>query len=381
MAIPAPTYAAVGSSAGRHHALTPTTRVLSGTPTATGSGTITIRATNSEGMADWTVDYNTSRIPRSSRLLLTTRATCRPWTVGTMRLARHHGTGRYWQPRPDLCGSRGLSAGQASAFDPTTRVLSGTPTATGSGTNHDPSDELGRYGRLDGRPTPQLLPLQPRSFADDTGDAQSWMQNDAITPLTVPAATGNPAPTYAVEGSLPVGIAFDTTTRVLSGTPTATGSGTITIRATNSEGMADWTVDYTTVAALAAPSFTDNTGDAQTWTVWDAITAITVPAASGNPAPTYAAVGTLPAGIGFDTTTRVLSGTPTATGFGTITIRASNSEGTADWTVDYNTAAALAAPVFADDTGDAQTWTLNQAIAPLTVPAATGNPPRQLMRL
>ena len=38
------------------------------------------------------------------------------------------------------------------------------------------------------------------------------------------------------------------------GTPTALGSGTITIRATNSEGSDDWTVDYTTAATATAPS-------------------------------------------------------------------------------------------------------------------------------
>ena len=86
------------------------------------------------------------------------------------------------------------------------------------------------------------------SFTDDTGDDQDWTQNDAITDILVPTASGAPAPTYAVQGSLPAGIAFNTTTRVISGTPTAVGSGTITIRATNSEGNADWTVDYTTTA-------------------------------------------------------------------------------------------------------------------------------------
>ena len=92
------------------------------------------------------------------------------------------------------------------------------------------------------------------SFADDTGDAQTWMQNTAIAAITVPEADGTPTPTYAVEGNLPAGIAFDTTTRVISGTPTATGFGTITIRATNSEGDADWTVDYTISAPASAPS-------------------------------------------------------------------------------------------------------------------------------
>ena len=139
---------------------------------------------------------------------------------------------------------------------------------------------------------------------------------------------------------------------MLSGTPTATGSGTITIRATNSEDTADWTVAYTTNAPLSAPSFTDNTGDAQTWTQNQAITDITVPAASGNPAPTYAAVGTLPDGIAFSTTTRVLSGSPTAIGTGTITIRATNSEGMADWTVAHATTAPVAIDSLAVQTGE-----------------------------
>lgn len=85
-----------------------------------------------------------------------------------------------------------------------------------------------------------------------------------------------------------------------------------------------------------APSWTDATGDAFTGTVGQAITDITVPAVdAGNPPPTYAVVGTLPDGLNFDTTTRVISGTPAGAGEGTITIRATNSQGTADWTVDY----------------------------------------------
>ena len=192
--------------------------------------------------------------------------------------------------------------------------------------------------------------LAAPSFTDNTGDAQTWTAGTGITSITVPEADGTPAPTYAVQSGLPSGLAFDTTTRVISGTPSAAGSGTITIRASNSEGDADWTVDYTTSAALRAPAFSDNTGDDQTWTQNTAITNITVPAASGNPTPTYAVQGSLPAGIAFNATSRVISGTPTATSSGTITIRASNSEGHADWTVDYTTTAALALSDF-DDTG------------------------------
>ena len=287
---------------------------------------------------------------------------------------------------------------------------------------------------------PPVVNVAP-SFADDTGDAQTWEMGTAITAITVPEADGTPAPTYAVEGVLPAGIAFDTGTRVISGTPTATGSGTITIRASNSEGNADWTVAYTTNAppptetaparpaaptltvdsdteitavgvepddggdtitsydwrhritsplgawvnrsnvtnltqvftgleaartyrfqfratnsvgnsqyspnanattdatptTLTAPAFADDTGDAQTWTTGVAIASINVPAATGNPTPTYAVQGSLPAGIAFSAATRTISGTPAAAGSGTITIRATNSEGNDDWSIAFVT--------------------------------------------
>ena len=217
---------------------------------------------------------------------------------------------------------------------------------------------------------PILVPV----FADDTGDDQAWTQNTAITSITVPAATGTPTPTYAAVGTLPAGIQFNTTTRVISGTPTELGSGTITIRATNAGGSDDWTLAYTTSASLAAPSFADSTGDAQDWVQGTAITPIMVPLANGNPAPSYDAVGALPAGISFDKTTRLISGTPTVINSGTITIEATNSEGSANWTVTYATRAALNAPSFVDSTGDAQSWTEGTAITPLTVPTADGNP-------
>ena len=91
------------------------------------------------------------------------------------------------------------------------------------------------------------------------------------------------------------------------------------------------------VPATSAPSFTDNTGDAQAWMTGVDIDAITVPAATALPAATYAAVGTLPAGIVFNANTRQITGRPTSPGSGTITIRATNSQGSADWTVAYTT--------------------------------------------
>ena len=64
----------------------------------------------------------------------------------------------------------------------------------------------------------------------------AWTLNAAITNVTVPAVdVGTPTPTYAATGE-PAGISFNTATRIIFGTPTSTGSGTITITATNSAG-------------------------------------------------------------------------------------------------------------------------------------------------
>ena len=114
---------------------------------------------------------------------------------------------------------------------------------------------------------------------------------------------------------------------------------------------------------LSAPTFTDDTGDDITGTVGTAIANVTVPEAEWRaPAPTYAVVGSsLPAGIAFNTTSRVLSGTPTAAGTGTITIRATNSEGSDDWTVAYEFESGVLFPYGAVDIAKASYGTVDIA--------------------
>ena len=87
------------------------------------------------------------------------------------------------------------------------------------------------------------------------------------------------------------------------------------------------------------PVWNDDTGDAISGTVGRAIADVVVPTVdAGNPAPTYAAVGELPAGITFTPGTRTLSFDEDTieAGSGTITIRATNNVGSDDWTVAYS---------------------------------------------
>ncbi|MGO4230704.1 putative Ig domain-containing protein, partial [Arthrobacter sp. YAF34] len=139
------------------------------------------------------------------------------------------------------------------------------------------------------------------------------------------AASGNPAPTFRVSsGTLPAGMSLNTTTGVLSGTPTAAGPATFTVTATNgvSPDAVTPSITITVNPAQTAPVFTASTPPA-TATVGTAYTYAF--AASGNPAPTFrVASGTLPAGMSLNTTTGVLSGTPTAAGPATFTVTATN---------------------------------------------------------
>jgi hypothetical protein len=137
-------------------------------------------------------------------------------------------------------------------------------------------------------------------------------------------ASGSPSPTFSVtSGTLPAGLTLNTTTGVLSGTPT--GSGTFRVTATNTVGTAvTSSLTITATAPATLPVFTAASPPAATIGTAYSYTFT----ASGSPPPTFSVTsGTLPAGLTLNATTGVLSGTPT--GSGTFRVTATNTAGTA----------------------------------------------------
>ena len=150
------------------------------------------------------------------------------------------------------------------------------------------------------------------------GDAaildQTYRQNTAIAPLTLPEASGgNGELTYTLTPTPPAGLTFDAATRTLSGTPgAAVAATTHTYAATDTDGD-EATLTFTvTVDADTAPDFGGSTITDLSLTRGEAMAPLTLPVAVGGEGVlTYALSPALPSGLSFDAATRILSGTPT----------------------------------------------------------------------
>jgi hypothetical protein len=89
--------------------------------------------------------------------------------------------------------------------------------------------------------------------------AQSYVEDSPISPLNLATFFSGTVTSYAVQsGTLPTGLSLNTSTGVISGTPTTpAGATAIVVRATNSDGTADTnSFNITITAAASAPAFT-----------------------------------------------------------------------------------------------------------------------------
>ena len=168
------------------------------------------------------------------------------------------------------------------------------------------------------------------------------------------------------------GLTFNTTSRVLSGTPTTAATTALTYTVTDQNGStASATLTLTVAAQVAVTAPND-----QRYTVGRPIPALTLPLATGGTGtltytltgPASEALSVAIPGLAFNTTTRVLSGTPTTQATTTLTYTVTDEHGSTasdTFSITVVTGVALNAPTD-------QTYTMGTEIPALTLPPATG---------
>ncbi|MYA89516.1 MAG: hypothetical protein F4X97_13890, partial [Boseongicola sp. SB0662_bin_57] len=206
-------------------------------------------------------------------------------------------------------------------FDATARTITGTPTTvtaatayTYTATDSDQSSPDSVSLTFDLEVVANATP----DFGDRTVAAQSLTKDQAMTPVTLPTATGGNAPVvHAFTTSLPAGLQVEESggAYTLRGTPTARQNATAyTWRATDSDGETASVDVSITIVQGSAPDFGNSTIANQTYTRGTAIQTLQLPTASGGDGTVnHELVGTLPAGLDLNSTTRRITGTPTET--------------------------------------------------------------------
>lgn len=183
------------------------------------------------------------------------------------------------------------------------------------------------------------------------------------------------SPTSFAATGLPLGLTVNASTGLISGTPTGTGTFNITLSASNSGGTGSATLSLSILPP--PPVITSNLSRSGTVGTLFSYQIL----ASNNPT-SYGATG-LPAGLTVNTTTGLISGTPSAAGNSSVTISATNSGGTGGNTLTLNIAPIPVVdppPVITSSlsvnaaVGFAYSYQITATYSPISY-AATGLPP------
>jgi hypothetical protein len=199
------------------------------------------------------------------------------------------------------------------------------------------------------------------------------------SPLTAAGTVGTPfsftitatgSPTSYAASTLPLnGLAIVAATGVISGTPTAAGTMSVVLGATNATGTGNATLTITinppAPVITSASTASGSTGDAFSYTI-----------TATNSPTSYDATG-LPAGLSVNTATGAITGTPTAVGVATVTLSATNAGGTGTATLTLTVAvgapAITSASTASGTTGTAFSYTITATNSPTSY-NATGLP-------
>jgi len=280
-----------------------TTGIISGTTKATGTYNVTISAINSTGTGTATLALT---VLPPKPVVTSGSATATTGVSFSYQILATNGATSY--------GASGLPAGLS--VNASTGVISGTANSIGSSTVTMSAANAGGTGT--GTLTLSVEPPAPMISSALTATATNAVG------FSYQITASNGPSSYSASG-LPTGLSVNGATGIISGTTTVTGTSDVTIGATNGGGTGTATL---VLAVLPPPPV-----------ITSALTATAINGqgfnyqiTAANGATSYGASG-LPAGLGVDPTSGVISGTTTATGVSDVIISAVNASGTGSATL------------------------------------------------
>lgn len=295
---------------------------ITGTPTTAGTSSFTVRFTDPDGLSDTqplTIEVGVAGPPP---VISTT--TLPSGQVAVAYTATMHTVG-------NKVGVWAISAGSLPAGltgNPSTGVISGTPTVAGT-YNFTAKFTETATGQSDTQSLSiAIAPAGPPVISTTT------LPHGAVGAAysTTLHTLGDRVGTWSLQpfNSLPAGLTLNGATGTISGTPTTTGAKSFTVKftaTTGSGGTDTQALSITILEAAAAPTISTNSLPGGSVGQSYAAQLTTV----GNRVGTWTvAAGSLPAGLGLNGTTGVISGTPTATGTSPFTVRFTQANGLTD---------------------------------------------------
>ncbi|MGO9065972.1 MAG: beta-propeller fold lactonase family protein [Myxococcaceae bacterium] len=273
--------------------LSPTTGIISGTPTTvTAAAAYVVTATNTGGSTTASVNITVNDVPPSNLVYSANPAV---YTVG-VAIANNTPTSS-GGPVVSYAVLPALPLGLS--LDPAAGIISGTPTTVTAAaayvvtaTNTGGSTTASVNITVNAASAKQ--PLAPSNLTYSANPGEYTV--GAVIPVNVPSNSGGSVTTYAVSPALPAGLSVSTTTGVISGTPTAiAAAANYTLTASNTAGHTTASVSLSVNPPLPTGfAFVTNGGD-------NTLSLYTVNASAGPlRANGYVAAGTSPRTVAVD---------------------------------------------------------------------------------
>ncbi|MCG2326997.1 putative Ig domain-containing protein, partial [Staphylococcus epidermidis] len=330
------------------------TNTISGTPSEVGSYDVTVTTTDESGNSEtttFTIDVEDTTKPTVESIANQTQEV--NTEIEAIKIEATDNSGQAVTNKVE-----GLPDGVT--FDEATNTISGTPSEVGSYTvtvtTTDESDNT-----TETTFTIDVVDTTKPTVEDIANQTQEV--NTEIEPINI-EATDNSGQTVTnkVEG-LPDGVTFDESTNTISGTPSEVGSYDITVTTTDESGNATETTFTINVEDTTKPTVESIAN--QTQEINTEMTPINIEATDNSGQTVTNKVDGLPAGVTFNETTNIISGTPSEVGSYTVTVTTTDESGNATettFTIDVEDTTKPTVESIAD-----QTQEVNTEINPITI--------------